>query len=61
MVPTKRIRDIPTKDLDQAIHVIMEYLLARLDEEHWRAGENINYIYLLRKENWDEKGKLKNI
>jgi hypothetical protein len=32
-----------------------------LDEEHWRVGENINYIYLLRKENWDEKGKLKNI
>ncbi len=31
MVPTKRIRDIPTKDLDQAIHVRIEDLV-QLDE-----------------------------
>jgi hypothetical protein len=35
--------------------------LIRLDEEHWRVGENINHIKLLRKEDWDEKRKLKNI
>jgi hypothetical protein len=35
--------------------------LVRLDEEHWRADENINHIQLFRKENWDDKGKLKSI
>ncbi len=50
MVPTKRIRDIPTKDLDLAIHVRMEDLV-QLDEEHWCGSENINYIQLLKKEN----------
>jgi hypothetical protein len=50
MVPTKRIRDIPTKDLDQAIHLRMENLV-QLEEEHWHANENINHIHLLRKEN----------
>ncbi len=59
-VPTKRIRDVPTKDLNQAIHVKMEDLI-RLDEECWHVDENINHIHLLQKENWDEKGKLKNI
>jgi hypothetical protein len=57
---TKRIRDVPTKDLNQAIHVRMEHLI-RLDEEHWCVGENINHIQLLQKENWNEKGKFKNI
>jgi hypothetical protein len=35
--------------------------LVRLDEEHWRVDENINHIQLFRKENWDDKGKLKSI
>ncbi len=35
--------------------------LIRLHEEHWHASENINHIQLLRKENWDEKRKFKNI
>jgi hypothetical protein len=30
MVPTKRIRDVPTKDLNKAIHVKMENFI-RLD------------------------------
>jgi hypothetical protein len=60
MVPTKIIRDVPTKDLNQTIHVRMEDLI-RLDEECWCVGENINHIQLLQKENWDEKRKLKNI
>jgi hypothetical protein len=60
MVPTKRIKDIPTKDFDQAIHVRMEDLV-QLDEERWCAGENINHIQLLRKENLDAKRKLINI
>jgi hypothetical protein len=50
MVPTERIRDMPTKDLDQAIHLRMENLV-QLEEEHWHANENINHIHLLRKEN----------
>jgi len=50
MVPTKRIRDIPTKDLDQVIHLRMENLV-QLEEEHWHTNENINHIHLLRKEN----------
>jgi hypothetical protein len=41
-IPTKRIKDVPTKDLNQAIHVRMEYLI-RLDEEGWCVGENINH------------------
>jgi len=32
-----------------------------LDEKHWYASDNINHIQLIPKENWDEKGKLKNI
>jgi hypothetical protein len=59
-IPIERIKDVPTEDLDQAIHVKMEHLI-RLDEEHWCVGENINHIQLLQKENWNEKGKLKNI
>jgi hypothetical protein len=43
VVPTKRIRDIPTKYLDQAIHVRMEDLVL-LDEEHSCVNENINHI-----------------
>jgi hypothetical protein len=60
MVLTKKIRDVPIEDINQAIHIRMEDLI-QLDEECWRVGENINHIHLLRKENWDEKGKLKNI
>ncbi len=58
MVPTKRIKDVPTEDLNQVIHVKMEDFI-RLDEKHWCVGENINHIQLLRKENWDEKGNSK--
>jgi len=32
-----------------------------LDEENWYVGENINHIQLFKKENWDEKGKLKSM
>jgi len=32
-----------------------------LDEERWCVGENINHIQLLKKENWDEKGKFKSM
>jgi len=32
-----------------------------LDEERWYVGENINHIQLFKKENWDEKRKLKNM
>jgi hypothetical protein len=55
-IPTKRIRDVPTKDFNQAIHVRMEHLI-RLDDEHWCVGENINHIQLLQKENWNETQK----
>jgi hypothetical protein len=58
--PPKKIKEIPTKDTHQAIHVKMENL-AQLDEECWCVDENINYIQLLRKENWHDKGKLKSI
>jgi hypothetical protein len=60
MIPIKRIRDVPIEDLNQAIHVRMEDPI-QLDEKHWRVGDNINHIQLLQKENWDEKGKFKNI
>ncbi len=50
MVPTKRIKNIPTKDLNLAIHVRMEDLV-QLDEERWCGNENINHIQLLKKEN----------
>jgi hypothetical protein len=60
MVPTKRIRDIPIKDFDQAIHLRMENLV-KLGEERWHANENINHIQLFGKENWDEKRTLKSI
>ncbi len=32
-----------------------------MDEERWYVGENINHIQLFKKENWDEKGKLKSM
>jgi hypothetical protein len=49
MVPTKRIKDIPIEDLDQAIHVRMEDLV-RLNEKHWRAMKIlIIYSYSRRK------------
>jgi hypothetical protein len=57
-VPTKRIRDIPSNDINYAIHVRMEDLI-QLDEECWCVGENINHMKFLRKENWDGKGKIK--
>jgi len=42
MVSTKRIKDISTKDLNQAIHVRMGELVW-LDEKHWCVNENINH------------------
>ncbi len=33
--------------------------LFRLDEICWQVGKNINHIELLRKEQRDEKGKIK--
>jgi len=50
MVPTKRIKDVPTKHLSRAIHVRMEDFIW-FDEERWHVGENINHIQLLWKEN----------
>jgi hypothetical protein len=35
--------------------------LVQLDEERWQASENINHMQLLKKENWDDKRKLKSI
>ncbi len=32
-----------------------------MDEECWHVNENINHILLFKKENWDDKGKLKSI
>ncbi len=57
-IPTKRIHDLPQEDLNKAIRVRMEDLF-KLDKIRWQAGENINHIQLLRKENRDEKGKIK--
>jgi hypothetical protein len=51
--PTEIIKDVPTKDLNQAIHVRMEHLI-QLDEQHWFVGQNINHIQLLQKRNWNE-------
>jgi hypothetical protein len=58
VVPTKRVNDSPREDLDKVIKVRMEDLI-RLDEIRWQAEENINHIQLLRKEQNDEKGKMK--
>jgi hypothetical protein len=60
MILIKWIRDVTIEDLNQAIHVRMEDFI-QLDEKRWCVGDNINHIQLLRKENWDEKGKFKNI
>jgi len=57
IIPTRRIRDIPSNDINYAIHVRMEDLI-QLDEESWCVGENINHMQFLRKENWDGKGKI---
>ncbi len=48
--PTERIKDVPTKDLNQAIHVRME---------HWCVGENINHIQLLQRKIGMKKGNPK--
>jgi hypothetical protein len=60
IVPTKRIRDIPSNDINYTIHVRMEDLI-QFDEECWCVGENINHMQFLRKENWDGKGKIKSL
>jgi len=55
----KESKMYPQKTLIRPLHVRIEDLI-QLDEDCWH-DENINHIHLLRKENWDEKGKLKNI
>ncbi len=57
-IPTKRVHNLPRKELDKAIKVRMEDLF-RLDETRQQAGENIDHIQLLRKEKKDEKGRMK--
>jgi hypothetical protein len=48
-IPTKRVHNLPQKDLDNAIRVRMEDLF-RLDATCWQIKRNINHIQLLCKE-----------
>ncbi len=58
IVSIKRIQNIPSSDINHAIHVRMEDWI-QLDEECWCVSENINHMQFPRKENWDRKGKIK--
>jgi hypothetical protein len=57
---TKRVHDLPHEDLNKYIRIKMEDLF-RLDGIHWQAEKNINHIQLLRKEQKDEKGRMKSL